>query len=118
MKKDFEKFAFPFYYCNLIETFINNMHISPLPKNGGKNMANERNKVKFDTVNAEKVNFGRNNFIEVARRRAITDEGENEFISISRGYYLGDETEVFKKSLTIPDTEEVKKFVAEKILSL
>lgn len=81
-------------------------------------MANERDEVKFDTICAEKVNFGRNNFIEVARRRAITEDGENEYISISRGYYLGDDREVFKKSLTVPDSEEVKKFVAEKIMTL
>ncbi len=81
-------------------------------------MAYERNNVKFDTISAEKVNFGRNNFIEIARRKAVTDDGDNEFISISRGYYLGDDREVFKKSLTLPDTEEVKKFVADKILTL
>lgn len=81
-------------------------------------MSDGKNKVNFDTVSAEKVNFGRNNFIEIARRKAVTEDGENEFISISRGYYLGDEREVFKKSLTIPDNDEVKKFVSEKIMSL
>jgi len=74
--------------------------------------------VKFETIKAEKVDFGRNNFIEVARKRAIADDGENEFIAISRGYYLPDESERFKKSLTIPDDEDIKKFIAQKIIDL
>ena len=74
--------------------------------------------VEFETLRAEKVNFGRNNFIEVARKKAIAENGTNEFISISRGYYLPDESERFKKSLTIPDDEDIKKFIANKILEL
>lgn len=74
--------------------------------------------VQFETIRAEKVNFGRNNFLEVARKRAKTAEGTNEFISVSRGYYLPDKSERFKRSLTIPDDPEVRAFVAEKIKSL
>ncbi|HKW43650.1 MAG TPA: hypothetical protein VJP06_05620 [Thermoplasmata archaeon] len=74
--------------------------------------------VKFETIRAEKVNFGRNNFLEIARKRARTSDGTNEFISVSRGYYLPDKSERFKRSLTIPDDPEVRAFVAEKIRSL
>lgn len=74
--------------------------------------------VQFETIKAEKVNFGRNNFLEVARKRAKTSDGTSEFISLSRGYYLPDRTERFKRSLTIPDDPEVRAFVAEKIRSL
>src|SRR3989449_5621243 len=34
--------------------------------------------VQFETIRAEKVNFGRNNFLEVARKRATTSEGTKE----------------------------------------
>jgi hypothetical protein len=81
---------------------------------GGKIMAD----VEFQTIKSEKVNFGTNNFLEVARKKAITDEGENEFISVSRGYFLADGSERFKRSLTIPDDPAVKKFIAEKITEL
>ena len=74
--------------------------------------------VEFETIKSEKVNFGRNNFLEIARKRAKTSEGTNEFISVSRGYYLPDKTERFKRSLTIPDDPEVRAFVADKIRSL
>ncbi|MFQ6127428.1 MAG: hypothetical protein ACE5QW_00765 [Thermoplasmata archaeon] len=76
-------------------------------------------KVHFETLRAEKVNFGKSNFLEIARKKATTEDGEeNEFISVSRGYYLDDGTERFKKSLTIPDDPEIKDFVAEKIRTL
>jgi hypothetical protein len=74
--------------------------------------------VQFETVRAEKVNFGRNNFLEVARKRAKTSEGTSEFISVSRGYYLPDKSERFKRSLTIPDDPEVRAFIADKIRSM
>jgi hypothetical protein len=74
--------------------------------------------VQFETIKAEKVNFGRNNFLEVARKRARTTDGTNEFISVSRGYYLPDRSERFKRSLTIPDDPEIRAFIAEKIKTL
>ncbi len=37
---------------------------------------------------------------------------------MSRGYYLPDKTERFKRSLTIPDDPEVRAFVADKIRTL
>lgn len=74
--------------------------------------------VQFETIRAEKVNFGRNNFLEVARKRATTSEGTSEFISVSRCYYLPDKSERFKRSLTIPDDPEVRAFIADKVRSL
>jgi hypothetical protein len=71
--------------------------------------------VEFQTVKAEEVKFGKNNFLEVARKKAIADEGENEFIAISRGFFLPDGTKRFKKSLAIPDEKEIKDFVSEKL---
>ena len=75
--------------------------------------------VQFETLKNKKINFGRNNFLEVARKKAITEDGnENEFISLSRGYYLPDGTERFRKSLSVPDDAELKKFIAEHISSI
>jgi hypothetical protein len=74
--------------------------------------------VEFETIKQEKINFGRNNFLEIARKKAVTDDGTNEFISVSRGYYLPDGSERFKRSIAIPDDAEIKDFVSEKIKSL
>jgi len=75
----------------------------------------ENGGVEFQTVKAEEIKFGKNNFLEIARKKAITQDGENEFVAISRGFFLPDGSKRFKKSIAIPDEEEVKKFVVEKI---
>jgi hypothetical protein len=71
--------------------------------------------VEFQTLKADEVKFGKNNFLEVARKKAIAEEGENEFIAISRGFFLPDGTKRFKKSLAIPDDKEIAAFLADKI---
>ena len=71
--------------------------------------------VEFQTINAEEIKFGRNNFLEIARKKAIAEEGENEFIAISRGFFLPDGQKRFKKSLAIPDENEIIEFVSTKI---
>lgn len=68
--------------------------------------------VEFVTVKAEEVKFGKNNFLEIARKKAVAADGENEFISVSRGFYLPDGSKRFKKSLAIPDNAEIREFVA------
>ncbi len=91
------------------------------PRNEGKEYEERSRRnagVQFETIRSEKVIFGRNNFLEVARKRATTSEGTKEFISVSRGYYLPDKTERFKRPLTIPDEPEVRAFVADRIRSL
>jgi len=74
--------------------------------------------VEFETIASDKITFGKSNFIEVARKRAVSKDGETEFLSISRGYTLRDGSERYKSSLTIPDDPEVKKFIAERLSSL
>ncbi|MCD6557528.1 MAG: hypothetical protein J7K31_00655 [Candidatus Aenigmarchaeota archaeon] len=71
--------------------------------------------VEFQTLKAEEIKFGNNNFIEVARKKAITDEGENEFISISRGFFLPDGNKRYKRSFTVPLEDEVINFISEKL---
>jgi hypothetical protein len=71
--------------------------------------------VEFQTMNAEEIKFGKNNFLEIARKKAVAEEGENEFIAISRGFFLPDGTKRFKKSLAIPDDAKIKEFVIETI---
>ena len=46
--------------------------------------------VEFQTIKSEEIKFGKNNFLELARKKAITPEGENEFLAISRGFFLPD----------------------------
>jgi len=74
--------------------------------------------VEFETITAEEIEFGRNNFIEVARKKAVGDDGEREFVSLSRGYHLPDGTKKWKASITLPDEEEKREKIAELIKKL
>ena len=71
--------------------------------------------VRFETLKSEEMRFGRNKFIEVARKRAITQEGENEFISLSRGFYTRSGKKRYRSNFALPINDEVVAFVVEKI---
>ncbi len=71
--------------------------------------------VEFQTVKAEEVKFGKNNFLEIARKKAVTEEGDNEFISLSRGFYLPDGSKRFKRNIAIPDDPQIREFVSKQI---
>jgi len=73
---------------------------------------------EFETLKAEYVKFGRNNFIEVARKKAISDDGEREFLSISRGFFLDDGSKRWKASITLPDEDDKRKKIADFINKL
>lgn len=77
--------------------------------------------VEFETIKSETVPFGKRNFIEVARKKAVGGiGGETEFISLSRGYFKQDDTKQFQKgkSITLPLDENVRKEIAQKLLEI
>ena len=74
--------------------------------------------VEFKTIKAEDVKFGSNNFIEVARKKALSEQGDREFVSISRGYYLQDGTKAWKSSVTLPDEKEKIEKIAKLLKSV
>jgi hypothetical protein len=74
--------------------------------------------VDYETIKSEEIAFGRNNFIEVAKKKAISEEGENEFISISRGYYLDDGSKKWKASIALPKEQEKREEIGDLIKNL
>jgi len=71
--------------------------------------------VEFESIKIEEIKFGNNNFIEVARKKAKTEQGENEFISISKGFFTQTGEKRYKKSLAIPIDNEVVNFISDKV---
>lgn len=71
--------------------------------------------VEFESIKTEEIKFGNNNFIEVARKKAVTPEGENEFISVSKGFFTPDGQRRYKRSFALPIDAEVVEFVANKV---
>ncbi|RLF41972.1 MAG: hypothetical protein DRN12_01715 [Thermoplasmata archaeon] len=74
--------------------------------------------VEFETIKAIEVKFGRNNFIEVSRRKAVSKNGEVEFIAIARGFYLADGSKGWKSSITLPNDKDKLEEIAELIKSI
>ena len=74
--------------------------------------------VEYETIEAEEIKFGRNNFIEVARKKAVSDQGENVFISISRGYYLDDGSKKWKASIALPTEDDKREHIADLIKNI
>ncbi len=74
--------------------------------------------VEFETLKAEEVKFGKNNFIEVARKKAVSEAGQKEFVAVSRGFYQSDGTKKWKSSITLPDEEDKRKQIADLISNL
>lgn len=74
--------------------------------------------VEFETVKAKEVKFGRNNFIEISRKKVIGETGENEFISIARGFYLADGEKGWKASVTLPNEKDKREKIADLIKTI
>lgn len=73
--------------------------------------------VEFETIRAEEIKFG-NKFVEVARKKAISDDGENEFISLSQGFFTHEGEKRYRKSVTLPLDPSVRAEIAEKLKDL
>ncbi len=71
--------------------------------------------VEYETIKSEEIKFGNNDFIEIARKIAKSESGQNEFISISRGFFMMDGSKRYRKSFTVPIQKEVVEFVTEKL---
>lgn len=74
--------------------------------------------VEFETMESKEVKFGTNNFIEVSRKKAISEEGENIFISIARGFFGPNGEKRYRKNFSLPDNNEVLDAVVEALSSL
>lgn len=73
--------------------------------------------VEFQTLKAKEIKFGRNSFIEISKRKVATPIGENEFIAISRGYYLPDGTKRWRASIALPTEKDKRENIADLIKS-
>lgn len=74
--------------------------------------------VDFKTLEGKEVKFGNNDFIQVARKKAVSEDGENVFISLSRGFFGEDDERVWKKNFSIPDDDEVLGAIVEALEKL
>jgi hypothetical protein len=73
--------------------------------------------VEFKTLKSKEIKFGKNSFIEISKRRVVTPVGENDFIAVSRGYYLPDKTKRWRSSIALPNEKDKREQIANLIKS-
>lgn len=74
--------------------------------------------VDFKTIDGSEVKFGNNDFIQVSRKKAVSEDGENVFVSLSRGFFGENDERVWKKNFSIPDDDEVLEAVIDALQEL
>lgn len=71
--------------------------------------------VQFETIKAEEIKFGNGKFLEIARKKAISETGENVFISMSSGIFMQDGKKQYRKNFTVPTDEAVLDFIVHNL---
>jgi len=74
--------------------------------------------VEFETLKSKEIKFGKNSFIEISKRKVTTPVGENEFIAVSRGYYLPDGSKRWRSSMALPNDKKKREEIAKIITSI
>jgi hypothetical protein len=74
--------------------------------------------VEFVTVTAKEIKFGSNKFLEVARKRARTPEGETEIITVGKGFVAFNGQKRFKNSLGFPAQKSLVEDLARALQSV
>ncbi|MCJ7450755.1 MAG: hypothetical protein MUP58_03380 [Candidatus Nanohaloarchaeota archaeon QJJ-9] len=73
--------------------------------------------VEFEVLESEEMEFGEDEFLQVARKKSVSEEGEEVFLSITRGYFE-DGNKRFKNKIKIPLDEEAVEFIVKALPDL
>lgn len=72
--------------------------------------------MEYETIMANYVDYGRNKFLEVSRKRVKPEM--NEFLNISKGYYTPDGERRYQGGIGFPDDEQIVKELIGKFEAL
>ncbi len=61
--------------------------------------------MEYETVAVEHVDYGRNKFLEVTRKRILSEDSE--FINIAKGYYTPKGDRRYQRGIGFPINEEL-----------
>lgn len=60
--------------------------------------------MEYETISSESIDYGRNKFPEISKKKAMPDEAI--FLNISKGYYTPDGEKRYQKGVGFPNDEE------------
>ncbi len=69
--------------------------------------------MKYETILSEYVNYGRNKFLEVAKKKVMPEE--TIFLNISKGYYTPEGEKRYQGGLGFPDEKELVEDLIKKL---
>ena len=79
-------------------------------------MAERNERPVFKTIKSFEKNYGTRNFIEIALKE--TNNGENFFFSISKGFLTQENAKRYKKSLGFEASKELQQFFVDSFTEL
>jgi len=77
-----------------------------------------RTRVEYEVMKTEMVNYGNNKFLEIAKKKVKGGENQNEFISISKGYFTPDGGKKYKEGLGFPAEQKIVDEIIAKLNSV
>lgn len=69
--------------------------------------------MEYETIVSEYVDYGKNKFLEVSKKKVLPDEVE--FLNISKGYYTPDGQRRYQNAVGFPFDKEIAKSLIEKL---
>ena len=69
--------------------------------------------MEYETILSEYVDYGRNKFIEVSKKRVMPDNAV--FLNISKGYYTPEGEKRYQRGIGFPPEEDIVNGLIEKL---
>jgi hypothetical protein len=69
--------------------------------------------MEYETILSEYVDYGRNKFIEISKKRVVPENAV--FLNISKGYYTPDGSKRYQRGIGFPPEEEIVNGLIEKL---
>ena len=67
----------------------------------------------FEALSERTRTFGKNAYLEVARKRLRDGVATTDFLVVTRGFFEGDGTKRWTKFVTLPDDAELRAWLAQ-----
>ena len=69
--------------------------------------------MEYETLLSEYVEYGRNKFIEISKKRVVPENAV--FLNISKGYYTPDGTKRYQRGIGFPPEEAIVSGLIDKL---
>ncbi len=69
--------------------------------------------MEYETILSEYVDYGRNKFLEISKKKALPDE--TIFLNISKGYYTPEGERRYQRGIGFPNEKEIVESLIKKL---